>query len=328
MAGTVEQAIHERKRPVVGAALVLSAASLWATFGIFARYLYAAGLEPLELASTRAAVGLAGISLAAVLRMRRGNSVRVPLRSLPFLAAYGVLGFALFGLLFLAALERTSVSIGVALLYTAPAFVVIISALLWRERLGALRLLSLVLALTGVTLVTGAAGAVMRGTAAVPAPALLLGIGAGAGYALYTLFSKVATERYGPLASLFWSFAFAAAALGALASPLRAFQHAPDQILLLIGLGVVPTLLPYALYLTALRHLRASTAAMLACIEPAVAAVLAALLLDEGMSAMQIIGMALVVSAAVLLARRETVQSVFTTEVTEDSETDWRGDRS
>lgn len=304
MAGSGEQALHRRDRPVVGAALVLGAASLWATFGIFAKYLYQAGLQPLEVASTRAAVAFAAVMLIAAARMLRG--VRVPLRALPFFAAYGVLGFALFGLLFLWALQRTTVSIAVALLYTAPAFVVLMSAVLWRERFGSVRTISLFLVLTGVVLVTGAAGSVLRGTAALPLPALLLGLGSGFGYALYTLFSKVAGERYGPVASLFWSFAFAALSLGLLASPVSAFVRAPDQTLLLIGLGIVPTLLPYGLYITALRHLRASTAAMLASIEPVFAAGFAALLLAESMEWLQVAGMVLVVCAAVLLAREAT----------------------
>lgn len=296
-----QRAIQHTRRPVVGAALVLGAASLWASFGIFAKYLYQAGLEPLEVASARAAVGFAAVLLVAAARMFRG--VRVPLRSVPFFAAYGILGFALFGLLFLAGLERTTVSIAVALLYTAPAFVVLLSAVLWRERVGRVRVLSLLLVLTGVMLVTGAAGSLVSGTATLAVPAVLFGLGSGLGYALYTLFSKVAAERHGSMASLFWSFAFAALSLGLLASPITPFVRAPDQTLLLIGLGIVPTLVPYALYVTALRHLRASTAAMLASIEPAVAALLAALLLGERMQTLQFAGMVLVVCAAILLAR-------------------------
>ncbi|MBR9989976.1 MAG: EamA family transporter, partial [Gemmatimonadetes bacterium] len=302
VAGTVEQAILRRRRPVAGAALVLGAASLWATFGIFAKYLYQAGLQPLEVASARAAVGFAAVLLIALARMLRG--VRVPLRALPFFAAYGVIGFALFGLLYLAGLQRTTVSIAVALLYTAPAFVVLVSAVLWREHFGRIRALSLVLVLIGVVLVTGAAGALLSGTAALPLPALLFGLGSGLGYALYTLFSKVATERYGPLASLFWSFAFAALSLGILASPVAPFVRAPDQTMLLIGLGIVPTLLPYGLYIAALRHLRASTAAMLASVEPAIAASMAAVLLGERMAGLQIVGVVVLVVAAVLLARQ------------------------
>jgi drug/metabolite transporter (DMT)-like permease len=165
-------------------------------------------------------------------------------------------------------------------------------------------MLALVLVLTGVVLVTGAARALASGAAGLPPAALLLGLGSGAGYALYTLFSKVSAGRHGGLASLFWCFAFAALALGVLAPPWAAFVRAPGSVLLLIGLGIVPTLLPYALYLAALRHVRASTAAMLASVEPAIAAVLAALLLGERMGGAQLIGMTMVVAAAVLLARQ------------------------
>jgi drug/metabolite transporter, DME family len=279
---------------------VLSAACLWATFGIFAKFLYEAGFSPIELASVRAAVAFAGVALFALVTRR---SVRLPLRALPFFAAYGILGFAVFELIFFAALERTTVSVAVALLYTAPAFVLILSALLWRERISSFRILSLLIVLSGVMLVTGAASGLLRGTATLPASALLLGLGSGLGYAFYTLFSKVATERHGPLASLFWSFAFATIALGVLADPVTPFSRSPSHAPLLIGLGIVPTILPYAFYLAALRALRASTAAMLASIEPGVAAVLAALLLNERMDLLQAIGLGMVVLAAVLLAR-------------------------
>lgn len=305
-----EPALPGRVRPLIGAALVLGAASLWATFGLFAKHLYAAGFAPLELASVRASVAFLGISLIALPRLaRRDGGVRVRPRALAFFAAYGILGFALFEYLFFAALERTTVSITVALLYTAPAFVLLASAVLWGERIGRLRALALALVLSGVLLVTGAAGALARGGAVLPPGALALGLGAGAGYALYTLFSKVSTQRYGPLSSLFWSFGFAAAALAIVASPVSPFLRSPGHTPVLIALGVVPTILPYALYLSGLRHLRASTAAMLASLEPVVAAVLAALLLGERLDLLQGMGMAAVVSAALLLAREVAAEA-------------------
>jgi drug/metabolite transporter, DME family len=306
-----EPAVLRSRRPVVGAALVLGAAALWATFGIFAKHLYDAGFAPLELASVRASVGFAGFALYLLPRLRARGGGWPGARALAFLAAYGVAGYALFTLVFFAALERTSVSIAVALLYTAPAFVLLMSAVLWRERVGPLRLAALALVLAGVLLVTGAAGALLSGAAVLPPAALALGVGAGATYAGYTMFSKVATERYGPAPSLFWSFAFATLALGIAAPPYAPFLRAPEHTLALLALGIVPTLIPYALYLTALRELRASTAAMLASIEPMIAALLAALLLHERLEPLQGAGMALIVLAAVLLtrevvARRET----------------------
>jgi drug/metabolite transporter, DME family len=310
--GSEEGSQHGRRpvigrgtRPLLGAALVLGAASFWATFGIFAKHLYAAGFEPLELASVRATVGFAGFALYLLPRLlTRPASLRIGPRGLGFFAAYGIFGYALFTLVFFASLERSSVSIAVALLYTAPAFVVLMSAVVWRERVGHVRLIALALVLVGVLLVTGAAGALLSGTAGLPPAALAFGVGAGATYALYTMFSKVATERYGPAASLFWSFAFASLALALAAPPWQPILRAPEHVVALLALGIVPTLIPYALYLRGLRELRASTAAMLASVEPVVAALFAALLLHERLGVLQAVGMALVVAAAILLSRR------------------------
>jgi drug/metabolite transporter, DME family len=290
-------------RPLLGAALVLGAASLWATFGIFARHLYDAGFQPLELASARAAVGFGAVALYTLVSRRARRGLAVGWRAVPFLAAYGVLGYALFTLVFFRALEVTTVPVAVALLYTAPGFVLILSALIWRERVGPTRLAALGLVLAGVLLVTGAAGGVLGGTAALPATAVALGLGAGATYAGYTVFSRVATLRYGPTASLFWSFGFATLAFAILVPPHLPFIRNPGHVPLLLALGIVPTLAPYALYLAALRELRASTASMLAAVEPVVAALLAALLLGEGLDLLQGAGVVLVVLAAALLAR-------------------------
>jgi drug/metabolite transporter, DME family len=125
-----------------------------------------------------------------------------------------------------------------------------------------------------VLLVTGAAGALLRGTATLPPAALLLGLGAGATYALYTMFSKVATERYGPALAV---LVVRLRAARARPSPRRRtpFLRAPQHALLLLALGIVPTLLPYALYLRRLRELRASTAPCSHRLEPVIAALLA-----------------------------------------------------
>jgi drug/metabolite transporter, DME family len=320
---TARQPALPGRHPVAGAALVLGAACLWATFGLFAKHLYEAGFAPLELASVRAAVGFIGFAVflsprlvrkrATLLRPHTAGSAEAGgdrstaadvRRAVVFLAAYGILGYALFTLVFFAALERATVSVAVALLYTAPAFVLVMSALLWRERIGAVRLLSLALVLAGVVLVTGTVGALLQGTARLAPAAVLVGVGAGLTYAIYTMFSKVATERYGPAVSLVGSFLFATIALGVLAPPHLPFLREPGHAPALVALGVVPTLIPYALYLRGLRELRASTAAMLASIEPVVATLLAAVLLHERLDALQLTGMALVVAAAVLLTRQ------------------------
>jgi drug/metabolite transporter (DMT)-like permease len=307
--GPVNPARHGAEaRTGLGAVLVLGAAALWATFGLFAKLLYERGYAPLELASIRAAVGF--LAAAAWLVPRAAGRLRLRARELGFFAAYGVLGFALFETVFFMALARTTVAIAAALLYTAPAFVLLASRLLWHERIPPRKLLALGMVLAGVVLVTGALSTLAAGRSPLTPGAVLLGLGAGAGYALYTLFSKVATTRYGSDASLFWSFLFAAIALAFIAPPLEPLLRRPDTLPALIALGIVPTLIPYALYLAALHRLRASTAAMLASFEPVIAALLAAAVLGEALDGTRAVGVALIVGAAVLIAREDGAPAV------------------
>jgi drug/metabolite transporter (DMT)-like permease len=277
---------------------------LWATFGLFTKKLYAVGYTPTELASVRAFVGLIGALVVALVRGPR--RLAIPPRALLFFALYGVLGFALFEYIFFAVLNRTTIAVGVALLYTAPAFVLIFSRVVWRESVPRWKWIALVMVLIGVVLVTGAADASLT---AIPAPVIALGLFSGAAYAGYTLFSKKASETYDSLQSLFWSFLFAALAFGIIAPPIEPLLRDPDVLPTLLGLGIVPTLLPYGLYLIGLRYLRASTASMLASVEPMVATILAAIVLGEGIGVTRIAGIVFIVAAAALLAFESTTRA-------------------
>ncbi len=280
-----------------GAGLVLGAACLWATFGLFTKSLYGHGYTALELASVRAAVAFLGAALIAVARGPR--KLAIPPRALVFFAIYGVLGFALFEYIFFATLSRTTVAVAVALLYTAPAFVLIFSRVVWKESVPRWKWIALVLVLIGIALVTGAADS---GIASIAPMTLGLGVMSGCAYAAYTLMSKRSSQKYGAVQSLFWSFLFATIAFAIIAPPFEPAFRDMSMLPMLIALGIVPTLIPYGLYLMGIRYLRASTASMLASIEPMIAAVLAVVVLGEGLRVPRITGIVLIVGAAALLA--------------------------
>ncbi|MGH7475157.1 MAG: DMT family transporter [Longimicrobiales bacterium] len=294
------------RRPLLGALLVLGAAVLWGTLGVFGKYLYERGLTALEVASARAAVGALGLGLWHL--VHAPAALRVRARDLPLLAAYGVIGFALFELLFFAALERTTVAIAVALLYTAPAFVLVLSWATGDERPERQRLLPLILVLLGVTLVTGAAGALVAGATPVSTAAILIGLASGLTYGLYTWFGKRAVARNAPSVVIFYVFVFAAAVLAVPAPPWRIAAEHTDSLAVLLLLGLVPTLGAYVVYAMALQHLPGSTAAMLASIEPVIAALLGFWILGEPLAADRAAGVLVIVAASGLLARSLTRQ--------------------
>ena len=305
---TAEQnAAHDGSAPaggrqaLAGALLVVGAATLWATFGLFAKRLYAFGYTPAELASVRAFIAFVAV-LPFALLVRA--PLRMSLRDGLFMLAYGVIGFAVFELVYLLALEAAPITIAAALLYTAPAFVVLIARVMLGEPVDRGRLLALSLVLIGVVLVTGAARALAGGTGAISSRGIGIGLLAGFSYAVYTVLSKAAMARTSPLPALTWSFGAASAALLLAAPPIEPLTRHPAALPWLIGLGLVPTLFAYALFLRALRFLRASAASMIASVEPVIAATLAVLLLGERMGVEQVAGIACIVAAAVLTERR------------------------
>ena len=290
------------RAPLVGAAMVVGAAFLWGSLALFARALEAHGFAPLELASVRAAMGC--VLLGAWLLLRRPALLRIRLRDAPFLAAYGTFAFALFAYFYFATVERTSIGVAVALLYTAPAFVVVLSRVIWRERIGGPQLGALALVLLGVFLVTGALRTLLTGAASVTAAAALLGLGSGFTYGLYTVFGRHALQRFHALTTLFYVLAFAAAGLAFLVPPWQALARTPAALPLLLAMGLFPTVVAYVLYLGALRRMRATSASMIAAVEPVIAAALGAIFLGERLGPDQYAGVLLVLAATLLLARR------------------------
>ncbi|HEX7118002.1 MAG TPA: DMT family transporter [Longimicrobiales bacterium] len=288
------------RRPLLGGAMVLCAAALWGTLGVFARALYAVGVTPMELASIRVSVGLLGLACWMLVRLRRP---RLRARDVPYFAAYGLISIAFFEYAYFEAIEHTTVAVAVALLYTAPAFVVVISAATGREPIGRPQLAALGLVLSGVFLVTGAVRLFLTGAARVSATALVFGLLSGLTYGLYTIFGKRALDRYDPLETVLFAFAFGTLVLTFAAPPWRPMLAHPAQLPLFLMLGLLPTMAAYLLYIGGLQHLRAGTASVLASAEPAVAAILGAALLGEGLAAEQVVGIALIVGAGVLLAR-------------------------
>lgn len=302
--------------------MVLMAAALWGTLGLFARALGGAGISPLEMTSARAA---GAAILLALWIARRPTKLRIRPRDLPFFLAFGVLGLALFHFLYFAALQHTSIAVAVALLYTAPAFVLIGSRLWFGEPIDAARLAALGLVLAGIFLVTGALRLVASGQASITGIALALGLGSGLSYGLYTIFGKRALERYDTDQTVFYSFIFGALVLALVAPPWVPLREHPEATLTLILLGVVPTVAPYLLYTAGLRHLPPSTASMLASIEPVVATLLGFTLLGESLGIDQGAGIALIIAAALVLAARSGAKSGARERLPSDA-TDFRQD--
>ena len=283
---------------ILGVLAVVGAASLWGTLGLFAKILYAEGVSFESLVAVRASVGWAAV-LIFVLATGGANSLRVSGRDLASLVPLGLVGIGFFYLLYFYTVRESTVGTAAILLYSSPAFVVVLARLFLKESLNAAKALALSLTIGGVLLV---AGAYDPANLEVSPKVLLMGLLSGLTYGLYSIFGRPVANRLGPPVILSYALLFGAILLVVAAIPtfgtlagLSAGSYA-----LLFMLAVVHTTLAFALYTFGLGRLGAGRAAIVATVEPVVAGALGTLLLGEDLTFPKAIGALLVISGAAL----------------------------
>lgn len=285
-----------KKTPRGAAASILAAAALWGIIGVWNRRLMAGGLSPYSIVVVRNCGGL--VLLTAVMALRDRSVFRVERQHLKYFFGTGVVSVVLFTVCYFSCQEICSLAVASILLYTAPAIVVVLSALLWREPVTKKKLLALGLTLVGCALVCG----VFSGALTVTGGGIALGLGAGFFYALYSIFGRYALAHYGPMTVTVWTFVFAGAASLVLVRPAELAALAqPSLALTAVGLVVCSTVLPYILYTRGLARVEAGKASILASLEPVVASVAGVVLFGEPMSPLTAAGIVYVLAGVYIL---------------------------
>ena len=279
---------------------------MWGLNGSLARFLLDDGMSATRLSQLRS-LGSWLVLLLVILAARPGL-LRVDPRDLPPLAFLGVAGLALVHATYFLAIERLQIGVAVTIQYLAPLLLLLWLALAHGRRLAPSLWGAVALSLIGCFFVVRAydAGALDP-----------LGVGAAFAaaitFAVYMVGSERAGRSHAPATTLFWAFGFASL-FWALALPWWSFPfHELDSargLLLGAGVVVVGTLLPFICMVAALRHLPAARGAVVATLEPLLAAVFAWAIHDERLAAEQIAGGAAVLAAVVWVqARRPDLEA-------------------
>ena len=276
---------------------VIAAAMLWGTYGSFLTAIAARGMSANAINFLRFAA--TSLPILAYLLIKDRAALRVKRKDLWLFAANGLASILFFTACYAAAIRETKIATAAALLYTAPAIVLLLSALLFSEKLTPRKIVCVLLSVLGCALVSGLGS----GGAALNLRGLLLGLGAGLGYALYSIFSRLIQQKgYSTYTNVCWTFLIAAAAYLAIAlgdGTAAQIVGLPGAALLSVVCGLFTGLLAYLLYTAGLRELEPSRAAQLATIEPVFAALLGAVLFSQRLSLPELLGVALVVAAVV-----------------------------
>ena len=279
----------------MGAALCVLSAASFGAMGIFGKLAYEEGVGVWELLLVR--FGLAAVVLAVVAALR---GAMAGLGRRPVIAGLlmGSIGYATQAGLFFLALERMDASLLSLILYTFPAMVTLAALLIGRERPTARRLAALTIASAGTVLVLAGAG-----TGALDPLGTVMALGAAAAYTVYILTGDRVVADVPPLAlsALVCAGATATFGLIALARGGADLGFAAEGWVWLGGIALISTVGAIIMFFAGLARVGPSTAAILSTVEPVVTVALAAAAFGEVLTAVQLLGGALVLATAFVL---------------------------
>ena len=216
---------------------------------------------------------------------------RIRLKHLPIFLGSGLISILLLSVVYFQCQTMCSLSVAAVLLYLAPSFVVLASAVLWKTPLTMGKVAALCVSLLGCIMVSGVLGGDMTASWA----GIGLGVVSGMCYASYTVFSHYGLARYESYTKIYRTFLDIPALL-------PVFQQ-PKGIIGGIGVVIVATVLPYIFYTKGLEGVESGRASIITNIEPVVETLVGITVFHEALTVWTVLGVGCVIGCVALLAR-------------------------
>ena len=266
------------------------------TIGILARLIYLSEPDPLTVVTFRAVIAFLLLFLFAI--FVNPDWLRIRKKDFLFFGIYGLLSVSLCFILFFYAIKYTTVATATILLYTYPAFVVLLSRFFLGEEFTRAKILALLLTFLGCVLVIQ-----VYNPAEFNLKGIIYGLGAGLGAGLYSIFGKKGVARYSSFTVVTYALGFGSFFLLLMRGTRNLLSvNYPALIWLWIfALAFFSTLVGYSLYTRGLRYLEAGRAGIMATWEVVVASVLAFIIFGETLNLLQMVGAFLIFAGIVLV---------------------------
>ncbi|WFA10052.1 DMT family transporter [Tissierella sp. Yu-01] len=288
--------IEEHKKAPI---YVILAAICWGLIGVFSRTLSDGGFSSIQITTSRCVV--TAVAMTIYLFVKDRNKLKIDIKDIWYFLGTGIGSIVFFNICFFLTIQETTLSVASILLYTAPYFVVILSAIFFKEKITFQKIVALLVAFLGCVLVTEIIGGQ---TVKLTGIGLLTGIGSGLGYALYSIFGSIALKKYHTMTVT--AYTFIVASLGILP-----FSYLGDMSNIFINnnvvrlnvflIGIVSTLIAFLLYTKGLQNMEAGKASVIAFVEPMVATIAGIVIFNEKLNLQNILGIALIFISIVLL---------------------------
>ncbi len=278
---------------------VLLAAVLWGTAGIYVRGATDVKLSEMQLVFARSL--FTSLILFAIILVKDRSLLKVHIKDLYIFASTGLFSIVLFNYSYYTTMRLATLSVAAVLMYTAPFFVVIFSLIFFGEKLNIKKLISCLVAFVGCCFVAN----IFDPSNRITKGALIFGLLTGFGYALYTIFGNILLKRgYKSITITFYVFLFTSFLTIPFINVVGTVSYivkTPKALSTVLLMAIFNTILPYILYTKGLSGVSASTAPIIAMIEPVVATIIGAVLFDELLTVSGVVGIILVVFSVIIL---------------------------
>ena len=282
--------------------LVVIAGISWGLIGVFTKAIAALGFAEMQMLFVKGVIASTVLFLITFFKDKSQLKLK-HWKDIRYFFGTGIVSFAFFSWAYMKAVNLTNLGVAAVLLYTAPTFVMLFSILLFGEKMTKTKGIVLLMTFVGCIFVTG----LLEGGMNFTWQGVAIGLAAGVGYALYSIFGTYAIKAgYGSLTISLYTFLMATIVMTCLVEPGEVVSRITEmgQWPLAIFFSLLTTVLPYLTYTKGLSGLPASKASVTATIEPVVAALLGIFVFHESVSMLKLTGIVLVLSSVVVMSRQ------------------------
>lgn len=275
--------------------MIISSMIIFGTIGVFRKYI---PLSSAFLAFSRGILG--GLFLLLFIKLRKKDvGEKLPLRDVLYLAFTGAL-IGINWILLFEAYNYTTVAVATLCYYMQPTIVVLLSPLIFKEKLTAKKGICATIAIIGMVLVSGVIGD--SGAQSGNIRGVLLGLAAAVFYATVVMMNKKleGVNAYQKTTIQLLSAGIVMVPYLLVTNGFTGQTFAVSSVILLLIVGIVHTGMAYVLYFGSMDGLNVQSIALLSYIDPVSALLFSAVLLKEPLSLLSIIGAVMIIGSAVV----------------------------
>lgn len=286
-----------------GVYYALGAGISWGmSLGIFARSMTAFGFSAMQISAVRTTIS--AITFIVLALIKEQQALKIHLKDSWIFLCSGVISVTMFCWCYFTATAHCSLAVAGILQYTAPIWVVLLSAVVFKERVTKVKAIAMAIAVGGCVLVSG----VTEGGNSVSALGLTAGVLSGITYGTYTIFTRFAVPKYSTMTINVWTFVIASVSSMLMSGPAKTISMLiqPEVLPTAIIGGMACAALPYFLYTKAMEMLDNGKTSILATIEPVIATMVSVFLYKEPLSLAAFVGIVLVLFAIIMIALQKS----------------------